>query len=178
MKKSISIIALLVVALFSFNASAQSSNLIGTWMGDKDVQSNPSLVMEMTPTLTFHTNNSGYIGGLISYLLPIDEETSFSCNLKFTAKMNWTYNNSTIYISVMTESSNISFNEFKMVPSNTPAARLMEKHIPEFKKLIMEEFKMSASKMIPKETTFKNVKISGNTMYLTDEDTPYTFVKK
>lgn len=178
MKKSISTIVLLLVALLSLNASAQSSQLTGIWYGDKQVKSEQSFIMEMTPIVSFQTDNSGTIGGLFSYLLPIDEETSFTCNLKFTAKTKWTFSNNTIYVSVKTETSNLSFGECKISPNNTQAARLMEKHIPEVKKLIMEEFKMNISKLIPNETIFENVTISGNIMHLTDGDTPCTFTRK
>lgn len=175
MKKSISIIILLFVAFFSVNASAQSSKLVGTWVGEGeyDAQMNATAV----PTLIFKANNTGSITMSYEMSSALDETSSLMAKIKINVPMRWSYSNSTINGTFNTESTTINIDELKVASQDPYVEELMQSYIPQLKQMLLGEFNKAKQKL-PKTDSFKVVSITGNTLTLIQEGKQRTYIRK
>lgn len=169
MKKSIFIIAIFIMALMSTNASAQTSNLIGAWVGDSEIINDNDMNGYVTPVITLKENNVGSFSFYYSATCVIDNQTSIEVTLAGNVPGTWSYSNNTLTMDINKSAfcMNISDKCFK-IKSTDPEIR---NDISTYKAALTEglqEIKTIIYDALPYSITWTNVTMSNGKLFLTD----------
>lgn len=180
MKKSISIIAVLFIALISFTSSAQS--IIGSWEGkttSPNDTSNNSIVGEMKFFQTFNADMTGVLkfDGVANG--KIDQNAQLKINLRGSIPFTWTKEGSTITMKLNSSQINIKLtqNDIEFICSDPNVAAMMNAYKPQMVQMMRNQLKSSMATSFSETSTWTNVKIEGNTMYITDGGVDYKLTR-
>ena len=180
MKKSFSIILMLLLAFVSFNISAQS--IIGSWEGKTtrpNDTSNNSIVGEIKFFQTFNADMTGVLkfDGVANG--KIDQNAQLKINLRGSIPFTWTKDNSTVKMRINSSQLNIELteNDLEFICNDPNMAALMNAYKPQMVQMMQNQLKTSLGTSFSETSVWTNVKIEGNTMYITDGGVDYKLTR-
>lgn len=176
MKKSISTILILFVALISMSASAQSSRLIGSWIGES--MPIPGYNGKMIPVYVFKNSGAGAIAiGMSFDNLPIDQGASIDAEIIVSISFTWEYRNNTLRYYLNKNSYDIEVSEISINTTDYQLRREFKKMKPQLKNMLVGYIKESAIPNLPSRAKLTNVSFRNNKMYAYDGDTRMVFTR-
>ena len=180
MKKSISFLAIIFIAVLSFNISAQS--IIGSWEGKTtrpNDTSNNSIVGEIKFFQTFNADMTGVLkfDGVANG--KIDQNAQLKINLRGSIPFTWTKEGSTITMKINSSQLNIDLtqNDIEFICSDPNVAAMMNAYKPQMVQMMHNQLKSSMATSFSETSTWTNVKINGDTMYITDGGVDYKLTR-
>lgn len=173
MKKSTSIILMLFVALFSFNISAQ--NIIGSWEGISSRSGEkPGEPMKgnIQFVLTFNADKTGIQAFDGNASANIDQSTEFKVKLRGKFAFTWLHKGSNVTLEMNPSQLELDLteNDLEIVSSDPNTQAMMNAYKPQMVEMFHTQLKSALSTSFSKTSTWTNVKIEGDKMYITDED--------
>ena len=180
MKKSTSIVIMLLLAFVSFNISAQS--IIGSWEG-KTIRpndtSNNSIVGEIKFFQTFNADMTGVLkfDGVANG--KIDQNSQLKINLRGSIPFTWAKEGSTITMKINSSQLNIDLtqNDIEFICNDPNVAAMMNAYKPQMVQMMRNQLKSSMATSFSETSTWTNVKINGDTMYITDGGVDYKLTR-
>lgn len=180
MNKSTSIILMLLIAFVSFNISAQ--DIIGTWEGKstrtKESPNNP-ITGEIKFFQTFNADKTGVLkfDGLANG--KIDQNTKLNIKLRGSIPFTWAKENSTITMKINSSQLNIELteNDLEFICNDPNMAALMNAYKPQMVQMMQNQLKTSLGTSFSETSVWTNVKINGDTMYITDGGVDYKLTR-
>ena len=180
MKKAISIVIMLLLAFVSFNVSAQS--IVGSWEGrstrTKESPNNP-ITGEIKFFQTFNADMTGVLkfDGVANG--KIDQNAQLKINLRGSIPFTWTKEGSTITMKINSSQLNIDLtqNDIKFICSDPNVAAMMNAYKPQMVQMMRNQLKSSMATSFSETSTWTNVKINGDTMYITDGGVDYKLTR-
>lgn len=180
MKKSVSIIGLLFVAILSFSAAAESSfqtlktKLISTWVSDRISLDDDGLTGYMIPVLTFKADGTGSYSFKITANIDIEstESSTIKVSMAGNAPCTWHIDDSGVlhaYLDRKNFHMNISEKCFEVNPNDKEAKEYLETYKNELVQLL-EDFKTEMIDILPEHSTWTDISIVGAKLYMTDSD--------
>ncbi len=180
MKKSISIIVLLLVAFLSANTSAQSkhdilkANLTGTWVSDKIPLTDDGLSGFMTPVLAFKNDQSGSYSFKITAKINLDDYSNsyIEVTMAGNAPLKWTLDESNVlhaYIDREKYHMNISEKCFKVNNNDPVAKEYLENNKNELINMLYD-FRDKMVDILPETASWSDISTKGARLKMTDND--------
>lgn len=167
MKKSISTILILIVSLISISASAQSSQIIGSWIGEP--MPIPNCNGEMKPVYVFNDYGIGAFSMGVSFdNLPIGQESSIDAEIIVSIFLTWEYRNNTLSYYLDKDNYDIEVSAISINTSDYQLRREFDKMRPQLKDMIVKNIKESAIPVLPSSVELTNVSFRNNKMYAYD----------
>lgn len=167
MKKILSTFVLLLIALTSISASAQSSKVVGTWVGGK--QPIPGYNADMVPVYVFSNGGTGAVAIGVSFNnFPIDETMSLNVEMILSAPLTWSYSNASVSYNIDLDECNLEVSDLSINTSNYQLKQTFESIKPQMIEMLTNEFRQSIVSSIPSYGRLTNIKFSGNKMYAND----------
>lgn len=181
MKKSFSIITILLVAFIAFNVTAQSYDIIGTWKGKsvKDENSNNPMKGELNFIQTFNADNSGFLNFIGNLSGNIDPNTQLKINLKGKCPFSWTINDSTIIMKL--DSSNfeveLTENDIEFICNDPQTQALMNSYKPQMVQMFNQQSKSVISSSIGSGSEWTIVSLEGDNMTIIEKGNEYNLTR-
>lgn len=180
MKKTVSIIALLFVAILSISATAKSSlqtlktKLISSWVSDRISLDDDGLTGYMTPVLTFKADGTGSYSFKITANIDIEstESSTIKVSMAGNTPYTWHIDDSGVlhaYLDCKNFHMNISEKCFEVNPNDKEAKEYLETYINELIQLL-EDFKAEMVNILPEHSTWTDISIVGAKLHMTDSD--------
>lgn len=174
MRKSISLLLILLAAFISFKSHAKSleSDLVGTWVGDVIVVSEDNLSGYITPVVAFNENEKGSYSFLINTTYTIDSQTSIEIRIAGNIPGKWLLDQDNNIVLALNKNKfvmNITDKCFKIKSKDKEVAQLLE----EYKPILtndLSKIKDTILESIPEERIFSNPIVKKSKLYLTLED--------
>lgn len=180
MKKSISIVTMLLLAFVSFSISAQS--IVGSWEGKvtrhEETPDSP-LKGEIKFFQTFNADMTGVLKFDGTANGKIDQNTQLKINLRGSIPFTWTKEGSTITMEINSSQLNIDLtqNDIEFICSDPNVAAMMNAYKPQMVQMMRNQLKSSMATSFSETSTWTNVKINGDTMYITDGGVDYKLTR-
>ncbi|MBO5271360.1 MAG: hypothetical protein J6B30_00860 [Muribaculaceae bacterium] len=175
MKKSITIFTLILISLISFNSYAQSSKLIGTWVGEKiNLPPNENGIQYsgyVTPVIALNNNENGAYCFYFYMTIPLDNRSTIEVKLAGNVPGEWSYSNETIYITLNKDKFQMNISEKCLVLKSNDRAikQTFEENKAELIDMLYT-LKNSFIEALPTYNVWSNVSLSKNKLTLTEED--------
>lgn len=174
MRKSISLLLILLAVFISFKSHAKSleSDLVGTWVGDVIVVSEDNLSGYITPVVAFNENEKGSYSFLINTTYTIDSQTSIEIRIAGNIPGKWLLDQDNNIVLALNKNKfvmNITDKCFKIKSKDKEVAQLLE----EYKPILtndLSKIKDTILESIPEERIFSNPIVKKSKLYLTLED--------
>lgn len=134
MKRVFSLVLMLLMASFTYEASAQASRLIGSW--DVDVNAlgeDMSQFDEMDMGITFRTDDIGYIDMEFTMTQPMDETTNMTFEMDIDLIFSWTLTGDTLELKVVDAKMNLDELAFN------PSSAELNAYVPMIKQMIEQQ---------------------------------------
>ena len=134
MKRVFSLVLMLLMASFTYEASAQASRLIGSWDVDVDAfGEDMSQFDEMDMGITFRTDDIGYIDMEFTMTQPMDETTNMTFEMDIDLIFSWTLTGNTLELKVVDAKINLDELEFN------PSSPELNAYVPMIKQMIEQQ---------------------------------------
>ena len=173
MKKSISIVTMLLLAFVSFSISAQS--IVGSWEGlSSRSGEKPGEPMKgnMQFVVTFNPDETGIQSFDGNASANIDQSTELKIRLRGKFAFTWVQEGSNVTIKMDTSQLelNLTENDLEIVSKDPNIQAMMNAYKPQMIQMFHSQFKSALGTSFSKNSTWTNVKIEGDKMRITDED--------
>lgn len=134
MKRVFSLVLMLLMASFTYEASAQASRLIGSWNIDVATLSEDiSQFDEVDMDITFCTDDIGYINMEFTMTEPMDETINMTFEMDLDLIFSWTLTGDTLEIKAVDVKVNIDELAFN------PSLPELNDYVPMIKQVIEQE---------------------------------------
>lgn len=134
MKRVFSLVLMLLMASFTYEASAQASRLIGSWNIDvATLSEDMSQFDEVDMDITFCTDDIGYINMECTLTEPVDETINMTFEMDFEFIFSWTLTGDTLEIKVVDVKVNLDELAFN------PSSSELNDYLPMIKQMIEKE---------------------------------------
>ena len=180
MKKSISIIVLLFISLFSFNISAQ--NIIGTWEGISSRSGeSPKDPMKGDINLitTFNADKTGIQSFDGNASANLDQNTKLKVKLRGKFPFTWVQEGSNITMEITPSQFELYLteNDIEIVSSDPNTQAMINAYKPQMVEMLHSQLKATLGTSFSKKSTWTNVKIEGNQMQITDNGVNHSLTR-
>lgn len=180
MKKSISILAIFFIALISFNSSAQS--VIGTWegMSTRSGESpNEPMNGEIHYVQTFNADNSGLMSFNGITTGNLDQNTQLRISLRGKIPFTWAKDGSNVTMKLIVSQFelNLTENDIEFISNDPNIQAMMNAYKPQMVEMFYSQLKTALGTSISETSTWTNVKIEGDKMYVTEKGKDYELTR-
>lgn len=182
MKKSFSIITMLLIAFIAFNVTAQTYDIIGTWEGKSvkdENNSNKPMKGELSFIQTFNADSSGFLNFIGNLSGNIDPNTQLKINLKGKCPFSWTINDSTIIMKL--DSSNfevvLTENDIEFICNDLQTQALMNAYKPQMVQMFNQQSKSLISSSIGSGSEWTIVSLEGDNMTILEKGNEYNLTR-
>lgn len=134
MKRVSSLVLMLLMASFTYEASAQASRLIGSWNIDvATLSEDMSQFDEVDMDITFCTDDIGYINMEFTLTEPVDETINMTFEMDLELIFSWTLTGDTLEIKAVDVKVNLDELAFN------PSSPELNDYLPMIKQMIEKE---------------------------------------
>lgn len=178
MKKSISFLAIIFIAVLSFNISAQSSNLFGTWYGTTTPVQNDGMKGSMVPVMNINADNTGTFGFEEKLKGSMGNGVTVEVTISFSAPTIWSFDGSNIHFQIDNYNSTITVprNKVKFTGTNTQLIKTLNRDKDELIEILKHDF--IDTSMLPNEAYWENLTVTNSTLTFYEDGQKITFKKK
>ena len=182
MKKTISILSILLISLFLFNAFSQNTNIIGSWSGKTSHASdNPKDSMKGIINYDY-TFNADFLGEVFFYgdvEGAVDKEFYLKLKIKGSCPFTWTKKDNIISITSNQSQLSVDLSEkdVDLICSDSEMQSIINSYKPYLIKMMRRKFKSSLKSSISK-TEWKIIKCEGNTLTINENGNTLKLTRK